>query len=202
MRRARFLRRSSEVESAEQSRDDQSHTCHRHDGRETIARTQIRRVDSPLRSMRVALDDNLSIEITVRVQPFGQTNADQKQADQAKASKPQEGKQQHRNHAEKEDRQQRYQQQYLRLSSHRATNPDNRKGGIIVPACARKQAESAQFEQDTSPPPCRRGFRRAARRSASIRPWFRHARRSSRCRPPHLARPRRCGGSSRPCRRA
>jgi hypothetical protein len=53
-----------------------------------------------------------------------------------------------------------------------------------------------------NPPPCRSGFRRAARRSAAGPSWFRCARRSSRCRHPSPAPPRPCGGSSRPCRRA
>ena len=55
---------------------------------------------------------------------------------------------------------------------------------------------------ELSPPPSRSGFRRAARRSAAGPCWSRCARRSSRCRRPSPVPPRRCGGSSRPCRRA
>mgnify|MGYP003694111121 CR=1 FL=1 len=50
--------------------------------------------------------------------------------------------------------------------------------------CARGRAQAlrAMPAIPAYPPPSRRGFRRAIRRSASVRSWSRRARRSSRCR--------------------
>jgi hypothetical protein len=65
--------------------------------------------------------------------------------------------------------------------------------------CFRRDNEG---RRKPKPPPSRHGFPRAVRRSGAGPAWSRHARRSSRCRRRRLAPPRRCGGSSRPCRPA
>src|ERR1700688_3258550 len=66
------LRRSAEGEKAEQSHNDQSGTGRLHEGRETICRMHTRCMSGPLRSARVAVDDDLPIEVTIGVQPVGQ----------------------------------------------------------------------------------------------------------------------------------
>jgi len=85
-------RRSTEVEKAAKSRGDQSHASDVHDGRETNGPAQIRCIDGSLRSARITVDDDLSIEITVGVQPVAQANANQENAKDAEAGKTHETK--------------------------------------------------------------------------------------------------------------
>src|SRR4051794_19227169 len=92
---------------------------------------QLRRLNGSFRRARIALDDDLSIEITVCLQAVGQPNTNQQDTEQAETSESQETKQQRWKHPEKEDRQQREHQQCLRLSSHRATNQDSRNEQVM-----------------------------------------------------------------------
>ncbi len=68
---------------------------------------QIRCMNGPLRSARVAVDDDLPIEITISVQPVGQANANHENAEDAETGEPQESQWHHPKQAEKKDRQQR-----------------------------------------------------------------------------------------------
>src|SRR6202790_2461651 len=69
-------RRSGEIETekADQSGDRQSGTRHVHKGRETNGRMQIRRLNRPFRPSRIAVDDDLLIEVAIRLQPVGQAD--------------------------------------------------------------------------------------------------------------------------------
>jgi hypothetical protein len=113
------------AEKAEYSHDYQSGADHVNDGRETSCRMQIRSLNGSFRSARIAVDDDLPIEIAIGLQPVSQASADQESAEDDETGKPQENQQQHRKYAEKKDRQQRQQQQCLGLSSHRTTNRDS-----------------------------------------------------------------------------
>ena len=68
---------------------------------------QIGRPNEPFRSARLAVDDDLPVEITVRFQCFSQADANRENAKDNEAGKPEERQQQHRKYAEKKDRQQR-----------------------------------------------------------------------------------------------
>jgi hypothetical protein len=64
-------------------------------------------MDGPFRSARVAVDDDLPIEIIISVQPVGQANANHENAEDAETGEPQESQWQHPKQTEKKDRQQR-----------------------------------------------------------------------------------------------
>ena len=66
------------------------------------------------------MDDDLLVEMTLRLQAVGEAGANQENAEQNEAGKTQEAEQQHWKCADKKDRQQRHPQQRLGLSwSHR-----------------------------------------------------------------------------------
>src|SRR5437879_6182883 len=84
---------------------------------------QIRSVDRTLGAARIALDDDMLIEIVVRIQRVGQGRADQEDAEQAETGKPQQRHQQYRKHADQENRQQRKQQHRIGFSgAHRTAS--------------------------------------------------------------------------------
>jgi hypothetical protein len=64
-------------------------------------------MDGPFRSARVAVHDELPIEIIISVQPVGQANANHENSEDAETGEPQESQWQYPKQAEKKDRQQR-----------------------------------------------------------------------------------------------
>src|SRR4051812_38576397 len=64
----------------------------------------------------IAVNDDLLTEIAAGVQPVGEADADQQDAEQADAGKAEQAEQQHREDAEDENRQQRQQDQGFRWS--------------------------------------------------------------------------------------
>ena len=63
-------------------------------------------MDRLLGPARIAVDDDVLIEIAVRLERIGQAGADQENAEQAKSGEPQQRQDQHRKQAGQEDRQQ------------------------------------------------------------------------------------------------
>jgi len=79
-----------EIEEAEYSRDDKSSADHVNDCRETNCRMQIRSLNGAFCSPRIAVDDDLLIEIAIGLQPVGQASADQENSEEDETGKPQE----------------------------------------------------------------------------------------------------------------
>src|ERR1700754_1008864 len=100
---------SAEIEKPADADGDQCGADHIDDEGKTDGRMQ-RRGHWPVGAVGIAVDDDLLIEVAVRIQSVGQANANQKDAEQADAEESQQPEQQHRKDADKEDRQQRQQQ--------------------------------------------------------------------------------------------
>src|SRR5260370_5857831 len=120
-----FFALRSGIEQAGDAHDDQDGAGYLHGGRRTDGRMHRRGVDRLFGSLGIALDDNVLVEIAVRVQRIRQTSEDQQDAEQAETGKSQQRQDQHGKQPDQEDRQQRQQQQCLRLSSHRTINQDS-----------------------------------------------------------------------------
>src|ERR1700712_905104 len=101
--------RSTEIEETAYTDSDQCGANHIDDQGKTDGRMQSRG-HRPVGAVGIAVDDDLLIEVAAGVEPVGQANADQQNAEQADTEKSQEPEQQHRKDADKEDRQQRQQQ--------------------------------------------------------------------------------------------
>src|ERR1700710_657189 len=97
---------SAEIEKAAHTDGDQRGADHIDDESKTDSRMQSRG-HGPAGAVGIAVDDDLLIEVAVGVQPVGEANANQQDAEQADTEKSQEPEQQHRKDADKEDRQQR-----------------------------------------------------------------------------------------------
>jgi hypothetical protein len=178
-----------ETEKADQSGDRQSGTRHVHKGRETNGGMQIRRLDRPFRPSCIAVDDDLLIERMPRMtRPAKPRNVNSSIGGTPTMK--------------------------IGSSGNKSKVSGSRdRIGDFIPAAndglhglqrpwRRIRRNRVQWPAEITGLPSPSVFRRAIRRSAAGLFGSRCARRSSHCRHPSPAPPRRCDGSSRPCRRA